>query len=76
MRLRPGYLAFALCFLALASMNTASLGAAEQPAKLLLLSQGPDGHPVSTHEYVAGLEILGKLLRDVPLYREILASLG
>lgn len=40
-------------------------GAAE-PKTLLLLSQGPDGHPVSTHEYVAGQQILARLLRDVP----------
>jgi hypothetical protein len=44
---------------------TAGAKAAE-PKKLLLLSQGPDGHPVSTHEYVAGQQILAKLLRDVP----------
>ena len=30
--------------------------------KLLLLAQGPDGHPAQTHEYVAGLTILQKLL--------------
>jgi hypothetical protein len=37
-----------------------------EPKKLLLLSHGADGHPVSTHEYVAGQQILAKLLRDVP----------
>ncbi len=41
-------------------------GAAAEPKKLLLLSSGPDGHPVSTHEYVAGQQILGRLLREVP----------
>ena len=39
---------------------------ADEPKHLLLLAQGPDGHPVSTHEYVAGQQILAKLLRDVP----------
>lgn len=29
---------------------------------LLLLAQGPDGHPPQTHEYVAGLTLLQKLL--------------
>src|SRR5262245_39014156 len=32
------------------------------PKKLVLLSQGPDGHPPETHEYDAGLKILHKLL--------------
>ncbi|WP_254509790.1 ThuA domain-containing protein [Anatilimnocola floriformis] len=39
---------------------------AVEPRRLLLLSQGPDGHPVTTHEYVAGQQILARLLRDVP----------
>lgn len=52
-------LLFMLAFLA------PTAGAAA-PKKLLLLSHGPDGHPVSTHEYVAGQQILAKLLRDVP----------
>lgn len=37
-------------------------GRADGPKKLLLLSQGPDGHPPETHEYDAGLKILQKLL--------------
>jgi hypothetical protein len=39
---------------------------AAEPQRLLLLSQKPDGHPPSTHEYVAGQQVLAKLLRDVP----------
>ena len=34
--------------------------------KLLILCQGPDGHPATTHEYVAGAQLLAKLLRPVP----------
>jgi type 1 glutamine amidotransferase len=34
--------------------------------KLLLLWQGPDGHPPQTHEYEAGQKILQKLLANVP----------
>jgi predicted neuraminidase/type 1 glutamine amidotransferase len=34
--------------------------------KLLLLAQGPDGHPATTHEYVAGQQIVAKMLRGVP----------
>src|SRR5262245_24329114 len=41
--------------------------AEDAPAKrLLLLSQGPDGHPTGTHEYVAGQRVLAKCLARVP----------
>jgi type 1 glutamine amidotransferase len=54
----------AICVL-LALANT--LPAQSQPRKkLLLLAQGPDGHPAQTHEYVAGLTILQKLLDKNP----------
>jgi hypothetical protein len=36
------------------------------PAKLLLVGQGPDGHPPQSHEYLAGLKILEKCLHGVP----------
>jgi len=39
---------------------------AAAPKKLLLLAQGPDGHPPQTHEYVAGLEILQRCLKNIP----------
>jgi hypothetical protein len=37
----------------------------EAPKKLLLIGQGPDGHPATTHEYVAGLKVLAKCLKPV-----------
>jgi hypothetical protein len=36
------------------------------PKRLLLLGQAPDGHPPTTHEYLAGLKILGFCLKQVP----------
>ncbi|HZY85634.1 MAG TPA: ThuA domain-containing protein [Gemmataceae bacterium] len=36
------------------------------PKKLLLVGQGPDGHPPQSHEYVAGLQVLAKCLKRVP----------
>jgi hypothetical protein len=39
---------------------------AEPPKKLLLVGQGPDGHPKSTHEYAAGINVLAKCLAKVP----------
>src|SRR5438105_4974078 len=38
---------------------------ADPPKRLLLVAQGPDGHPPQTHEYVAGLELLQKLLKPI-----------
>ena len=39
---------------------------AEQPERkrLLLLVQGPDGHPAGTHEYVEGMEIISAQLQQ------------
>jgi hypothetical protein len=42
------------------------LGEDHGPRRLLLLSQGPDGHPPGTHEYVAGQRILSACLANVP----------
>jgi type 1 glutamine amidotransferase len=39
---------------------------AETPKKLLLICQGPDGHPAETHEYAAGVRVLAKCLAKVP----------
>lgn len=46
-------------------VTSAANGFADRPKKLLLVGQGPDGHPPQTHEYVAGMRILGKLLQPV-----------
>jgi hypothetical protein len=53
---------------ALALLTSALLapGATAAPKKLLLVGQGPDGHPATTHEYVAGLKVLEKCLKGVP----------
>jgi type 1 glutamine amidotransferase len=39
---------------------------ADPPRKVLLLYQGPDGHPPTTHEYEKGMKLLHKLLEKVP----------
>lgn len=36
------------------------------PKRLLLLGQGPDGHPPATHEYLSGLKVLRACLAGVP----------
>jgi Trehalose utilisation len=48
-----------LTFLAAVALSQA---AAAEPKTLLLVGQGPDGHPRSTHEYMAGVERLAGLL--------------
>lgn len=53
-------LAMLLCTLLLISN---ACGA--EPKRVLLLGQGPDGHPFAAHEYVSGLTILKKCLDRV-----------
>jgi type 1 glutamine amidotransferase len=47
-----------------ACLGTAS--AAGPKRHLLLVGSGPDGHPRTTHEYVAGLHVLARCLEPVP----------
>jgi hypothetical protein len=54
---------FVAAVLALVLLTGSAVAA---PKKLLLLGQGPDGHPPQTHEYVAGLKVLHRCLKDVP----------
>jgi type 1 glutamine amidotransferase len=49
----------------LAVLVLAAPALAEAKKKVLLVSQGPDGHPPETHEYVAGLRVLAKCLEPV-----------
>ncbi len=64
-----------LCSL-LAALCLATLAAAQDaaPQRLLLLAQGPDGHPAGTHEYVAGMRVLAKSLAGVPNLETTLIS--
>jgi type 1 glutamine amidotransferase len=41
----------------------------DEPRSLLLLGQGPDGHPEGTHEYVLGLNILEQMFERIPQVR-------
>lgn len=52
--------------LSLASSHCASAKEPNRPTRLLLLAQGPDGHPAGTHEYRAGQRMLKKLLSTTP----------
>jgi type 1 glutamine amidotransferase len=43
-------------------LSLAAFTWADTPKKVLLVGQGPDGHPPQTHEYMAGVKLLEKLL--------------
>jgi hypothetical protein len=65
--MKQALLALALGGILLTSTALAQTPPAQRaPVKLLLLGSGPDGHPVESHEYMAGLKILAKCLKDVP----------
>src|SRR5438876_11949875 len=63
-----------LCLLAAAAILFRGAGFAAdaakndaiQPKRLLLIGQGSDGHPPTTHEFMAGVRVLDKLLARVP----------
>src|SRR5262245_19199433 len=55
-----------LLALVLLVLGTAPALADGPKKRLLLLGQGPDGHPPATHEYQAGLRVLAKCLAGVP----------
>ncbi len=54
------------CVLLASTMAADTSPARDAPVRLLLVGSGPDGHPAQTHEYMAGLKILSKCLKDVP----------
>jgi type 1 glutamine amidotransferase len=51
---------------ALLSLSLLTPTPAGAPRRLLLVGQGPDGHPAGSHEYDAGLKVLHKCLARVP----------
>jgi type 1 glutamine amidotransferase len=79
-----GLLLAAGCSLAVVmggSVAVAQAGADEKPAaakpetrRVLLLAQGPDGHPATTHEYAAGLRIVQKCLERIEGIDAVLLS--
>ncbi|MCH2399532.1 MAG: hypothetical protein MK364_10515, partial [Pirellulales bacterium] len=50
--------------LVICSMTSLVSNAAEK--QLLLLGQGPDGHPRLTHEYRAGVRVVARCLESHP----------
>lgn len=61
-------IAYWACLATLIITIASSVSLADEPQtkRLLLLGQSPDGHPVTTHEYLPGLKILEALLKRAP----------
>jgi type 1 glutamine amidotransferase len=55
---------FAVALAAVLLLSPLALGA-DAPKKVLLVASPPDGHPPTTHEYTAGLDVLAKCLKPV-----------
>src|SRR6187399_1633518 len=56
---------FAFTLFVVAGFGASALGETPKARRLLLIGQGPDGHPPSTHEYMAGVRALEKLLAPI-----------
>src|SRR5258708_3403542 len=58
-------MAMAVALFANARLVVAAGGDSPTPKRLLLIGQGPDGHPPTTHEFMAGVRVLEKLLAPI-----------
>jgi hypothetical protein len=79
-------LCVACCCVALVDVNCVSKASAQNKEtakadlgqrkvkRLLLLGQGPDGHPWSSHEYMAGMRILASCLQPVKHLQTIIVN--
>ena len=69
-----------LCLLAVLLAMAAAPGCgSEEPAtpgkkRLLLIGQGPDGHPAGTHEFLPGVRILAHCLKQFPDLEAVVVS--
>lgn len=65
-----------LAFVLLSHVTTALANdaAATRAKRVLLLGQGPDGHPPATHEYLPGLRMLAKCLGRLPNLQTVVVS--
>src|SRR5580765_6956893 len=56
---------FAFSLFVVVGFAAPAFGDPPKARRLLLIGQGPDGHPPSTHEYLAGVRVLEKLLAPI-----------
>jgi type 1 glutamine amidotransferase len=48
----------------LLALDLAACALAAEPKRLLIVGQGPDGHPPTTHEFMPGAKVLAELLKS------------
>lgn len=58
----------------LCSATIADAAEAPRPKRVLLLGQKPDGHPFRTHEYMAGVNVMARLLQPFDNLQTIVVS--
>ncbi len=46
------------------ALATTVVAAESKPRRLLIVGQGPDGHPPTTHEFMAGAKVVAELLKS------------
>ena len=67
-----------MCLMACLAVGLAllpvGLAWADPPRRLLILGQGPDGHPAGTHEYMAGARVMAACLQPVKEVQVIVAQ--
>src|SRR5258705_251936 len=61
--LRPGTVPLMVASLLILVFAASVSAAAAGPRRLLIVGQGPDGHPPTTHEFMAGASVLAELLK-------------
>lgn len=67
---------FVVAGLALVCLGDFPVSASEpvRSKRLLLIGQGPDGHPFTTHEYRAGVRLMARMLQPVKNLQTIVVS--
>jgi type 1 glutamine amidotransferase len=56
----------ALAALLASALTFPAMAADTAPKHLLIVGQGPDGHPLTTHEFMPGAKVLAELLKPFP----------
>ncbi|HEV8058672.1 MAG TPA: ThuA domain-containing protein [Gemmataceae bacterium] len=55
-----------LAWVTVTLLEFAPAACADPPKKILLLGQKPDGHPPQSHEYMAGMKLVARMLERYP----------
>ncbi|MBI3880689.1 MAG: ThuA domain-containing protein [Verrucomicrobia bacterium] len=64
----------AVFFLLFCLATAGAFAADAKPRRLLIVGQGPDGHPPTTHEFMPGAKVLAELLKPFPEIQTTIAN--